>query len=573
MNTVASAPMYGWDSIPWNKVHRSVFKLQKRIYQASLNGNRKQVRKLQRLLMSSRAAKLLAVRRVSQDNSGKKTAGIDGVKSLSKRQRLRMAHNLKLTGSAKPVRRVWIDKADSDEKRPLGIPVMEDRARQTLVKEALEPEWEARFEPNTFGFRPGRSCHDAVVAIHLAITRKAKFALDADIAKCFDKIDHQALLAKVNASPSVQRQIKAWLKAGVMDGEQLFPTLEGTMQGGSISPLLANVALHGLQTIIAKAFPRREGFASPTVVFYADDFVILHADRQVIEQCAEVARAWLKPLGLELKASKTRIAHTLQKVDGKAGFDFLGFNIRQYPVGRTKSGRTSQGKLLGFKSLTKPSRKAVGKQVEKLRKILHSLKATRQEHLIYALNPVIRGWTRYYSPAASKEIFVGLDHTLYLMLAAWARRRHHGKGKRWLYRRYWSKNARGRKVFQPPSQTPQLYSHESTPIRRHVKVKGNRSPFDGDWIYWSIRRGYSPDAPPRVAKLLRRQAGCCVECGLFFRDGDALAVVYVNPYARRGKEAIHNLWLFHRHCQQQRQAEIARPTGTHDIASTNRGAG
>jgi RNA-directed DNA polymerase len=385
----------------------------------------------------------------------------------------------------------------------------------------------------------------------------------------FDRIDHQALLAKVNSSPSVQHQIKSWLKGGVMDGEQLFPTLEGVMQGGTISPLLANVALHGLQTTIAQRFRSRMGYGAPNVVFYADDFVILHADRQVIEQCAEVARAWLKPLGLELKASKTRIAHTLEKVEGKAGFDFLGFNIRQYSVGRTKSGKTTHGKLLGFKTLTKPSQKAVGKQVEKLRKIIHSSKGARQEQLIFALNPVIRGWSRYYSTAASKKIFGGLDHTLYLMLRAWAKHRHGNKGKDWYHRRYWSRNAGGRKVFQPPSQQPQLFNHGSTPIRRHVMVKGNRSPYDGDWIYWSTRRGHSLDAPPRVAKLLRRQAGCCLECGLYFRDGDAMAVAYVNPFARRGKEAIHNLWLFHRHCQERRRAEIAQLAGTHDKASTN----
>jgi len=186
MSTVAMPPMYRWDSIPWKNLHRSVWKLQKRIYRASLDGDRKKVRKLQRLLMSSRAAKLLAVRKVTQDNSGKRTAGVDGVKSLSKPQRVRMADNLSITGSAKPLRRVWIDKADSDEKRPLGIPVMEDRARQTLVKQALEPEWEARFEPNSFGFRPGRSCHDAVQAIFTVIAQKAKYVLDADIAKCLD---------------------------------------------------------------------------------------------------------------------------------------------------------------------------------------------------------------------------------------------------------------------------------------------------------------------------------------------------------------------------------------------------
>src|SRR5579862_9751029 len=187
MSTAAVPPMYGWDSIPWKSLRRTVWKLQKRIYQASLQGNWKLVRKLERLLMSSRAAKLLAVRRVTQENSGKKTAGIDGVKSLSKRQKVTMANNLRITGSAKPVRRVWIDKANSDEKRPLGIPVMEDRACQTLVKEALEPEWEARLEANSYGFRPGRSCHDAVAAIFRAITQKAKYVLDADIAKCFER--------------------------------------------------------------------------------------------------------------------------------------------------------------------------------------------------------------------------------------------------------------------------------------------------------------------------------------------------------------------------------------------------
>ena len=548
MSTVALPLMYRWDSIPWKHLRRSVWKLQKRIYQASLQGNTKLVRKLQRLLMSSRAAKLLAVRRVAQDNSGKKTAGIDGVKTLSKRQRISMAQRLSINGSAKPIRRVWIDKTDSDEKRPLGIPVMEDRACQTLVKEALEPEWEARFEPNSYGFRPGRSCHDAVAAIFSAIKQKAKYVLDADIAKCFDKIDHRALLAKVNASPSVQRQIKAWLKAGVMDGAELFPTDEGTMQGGPISPLLANIALHGLETTIVQSFPRRKGSQPPNVVRYADDFVVLHSDRQVIEQCMEVARNWLMPLGLELKASKTRLAHTSIEVDGKAGFDFLAFNIRQYFVGRHKSGKTARGELLGFKTLIKPSPKAIGKHAKRLREIIDNHKGGAQEHLIYALNPVSRGWARYHSSVASKRIFERLDHTLFLMLRPWAKRRHPNKGAKWCANRYWSRNAKGRKVFQPPSGHPQLYLHASSAIRRHVKVQGKRTPYDGDWIYWGTRRGRSPDVEPRVAKLLRKQAGRCLQCRLYFRDGDQLEVAHVNPYATRGKDAYYNLWLLHQYC-------------------------
>ncbi len=549
MSTVALPPMYGWDAIPWKKLRRSVWKLQKRIYQATLQGNRKLVRKLQRLLLSSRAAKFLAVRRVAQDNSGKKTAGVDGIRSLTKRQRLRMAQSLSLEGSAKPVRRVWIDKADSEEKRPLGIPVMTERARHTLVKEALEPEWEARFEANSYGFRPGRSCHDAVAAIFTAMVQKEKYALDADIAKCYDRIEQRALLDKVNASPSVQRQIKAWLKAGVLDGEQLFPTEEGVMQGSPLSPLLANIALHGLETSIVQSFPRRRGFSPPTVVRYADDFVVLHAERQVIEQCAEVGREWLKPLGLELKASKTRIAHTLKKVEGQAGFDFLGFNIRQYKVGKTKSGKTNRGEPLGFKTLIKPSPKAIGKHVENLRQAIDSHKAAAQEHLIHALNPVIRGWANYYSTVVSKQAFARIGHTLFLMLWAWAKYRHPNKGKKWSYSRYWRKNGEQAKVFQPPAGQPQLRQHVSTPIRRHVKVQAKRSPYDGDWLYWSTRRGRSPDVSPRVAKLLKKQRGCCIECGLYFRDGEAMEVVHINPQARIGKEAYYNLMLVHRDCQ------------------------
>lgn len=239
--STAVLPMYRWDDLPWKKFRRIVWKLQKRTYQATLRGDVKLVRKLQKLLMKSCAAKFLAVRRVAQENSGKKTAGIDGVKSLTSTQRLRMASSLGVDSKARPVRRVWIEKEDSDELRPLGIPVMRDRARQSLVKEALEPEWEARFEANSYGFRPGRSCHDAIGAIFIAISRQAKFALDADIAKCFDRISHQALLAKVNASPPVQRQLKAWLKAGVMEGGELFPSAEGTMQGGTMTPLTQKV--------------------------------------------------------------------------------------------------------------------------------------------------------------------------------------------------------------------------------------------------------------------------------------------------------------------------------------------
>src|SRR5712692_4537377 len=288
MNT-AHQPMYEWNTLPWRTIERTVFKLQKRIYQASQSGNTDLVHKLQRLLIHSWSAKCLAVRRVTQDNQGKKTAGVDGVASLEPEERLILVANLDLDAKPKPTRRVWIPKPGTDEQRPLGIPTLSDRALQALVKLALEPQWEAKFEPNSYGFRPGRSCHDAVEAIFESIKQSPKYILDADIAKCFDRIDHTALLDKINTFPQLRRTIKAWLQAGVLDGETLFPTEQGTPQGGVISPLLANIALHGMEEMVQTAFPeaRKNGKVisrTPNLIRYADDFVVCHRDLEIVQQ-------------------------------------------------------------------------------------------------------------------------------------------------------------------------------------------------------------------------------------------------------------------------------------------------
>ena len=245
MNTLETA-MYDWNKINWRKLEQSVFKLQKRIYQAACREDVKTVHKLQRLLIKSKAAAFLAVRRVAQINRGKRTAGVDGLASLTKRERLELVREIMrnpLPPNSKPVRRVWIPKPGKKEKRPLGIPVMTDRARQALAKMALEPEWEAKFEPNSYGFRPGRSCHDAAKAIYSSILQVQKYVMDADIAKCFDRINHAELLKKLGTFLVLRRAIKAWLKAGIMDDGELFPVSEGTPQGGVITPqtMLQNV--------------------------------------------------------------------------------------------------------------------------------------------------------------------------------------------------------------------------------------------------------------------------------------------------------------------------------------------
>jgi RNA-directed DNA polymerase len=224
-----------WQDMPWKKVHRRVFHLQKRIDRATQRGEVSTAHKLQKLLVKSWYARLLAVRRVTQDHRGKHTAGMDGVKSLTPHQRLALATAIRLDGQATPLRRTWMPKRGSAEKRPLGIPTQHERARQTLVRQALEPEWEAKLSPHTYGFRPGRSWWDAIGAICNQIRYRPQYTLKVDIAKCFDRIDHKALLAKTTAAPVIRRQLKAWLKAGILEDDRLSPTTAGTPQGGVIT--------------------------------------------------------------------------------------------------------------------------------------------------------------------------------------------------------------------------------------------------------------------------------------------------------------------------------------------------
>jgi RNA-directed DNA polymerase len=544
---------YEWNKLDWKRIETSVFKLQKRIYRAEQRKDVKTIRKLQKLLISSWSAKLLAVRRITQDNQGKKTAGVDGVKSLVPQQRIKLAENLSLNEKATPVRRVWIPKAGKEEMRPLGIPTIAERAKQTLVKLALEPVWEAKFEANSYGFRPGRSCWDAIGAIYLNIRLKSKWVLDADIAKCFDRINHQALLKKINASPKITRQIKAWLEAGVLDGEKLFPTKEGAPQGSSISPLLANIALDGMETIIRQAFTKSKQLKIlPVVIRYADDFVCIHEDREIVEKCQQIISEWLAKMGLELNLKKTRITHTLKKSEQEAGFNFLGFNIRQYEVGKNRSGKSAKGERLGFKTLIKPSKESVKRHLEKIGQIIRKMRPAKQEELIKELNPVIRGWTNYYSKVCSGRTFQQLSYLTWQKLYAWAISRHRNKTKKWTVSRYWKVDEGKGWDFATTDNEIRLIRHTETPIIRHAKIQSQRSPYDGDWIYWSTRRGYFPEVKPKVAKLLKRQKGKCRWCKHYLREGDLLEIDHIKP--KRGNR-YKNLQILHRHCHDVKTAQ------------------
>jgi RNA-directed DNA polymerase len=431
---------------------------------------------------------------------------VDGEVVLTPEAKARLADRIQHRAEpfkAMPVRRVYIPKRDSSKRRPLGIPVILDRCHQARVAAALEPEWEARFEPRSYGFRPGRGCHDAIEAIfHAAKGKdpKRRWALDADLAGAFDRIAHDHILAMLGSFP-VRGMIAQWLKAGVVEQGRLHRTEEGTPQGGVISPVLLNVALHGMEQAAGVRFyptgthARRVVAGCPVLVRYADDLVCLCHTRQQAEQVKARLAAWLAPRGLAFNEDKTRVV-TLQE-----GFDFLGFNVRRY-----------QGKLL-----IKPSKAAIRRIRERLREELRSLRGTNAPTVIKRLNPIIRGWAAYYRTQVSSEVFDVLDSYLWRLTYKWAIFSHANKPTTWVLTRYFGKFNKARQdrwVFGDRASGAYMHKFSWTNIVRHPIVMGVASPDDPALSeYWAGRRRKAVLPINRTARrLYKAQEGCCAIC-------------------------------------------------------------
>ena len=505
-----------WDAVNWAVHEQNVARLRQRIFTASRDGDLAKVRNLQKMMLRSWSCTLLACRQVTQRNAGRRTAGIDRVVALDGPARMAMAreaHRTARSWQPLPVRRVYVPKANGKQ-RPLGIPVLLDRCHQARVKQALEPEWEARFEARSYGFRPGRCCQDAAMALYNTLKGKSRrtWILDADLTAAFDKIDHSFLLGQLGTFPA-RDMIAGWLKAGVFEaGKGFAPTEEGTPQGGVLSPLLLNVALHGLEEAAGVRYrsdPARAGWvndSTPAVTRYADDFTACCHSRQQAESVREKLAGWLAERGLSLNEDKTRIVHLSE------GFDFLGWNFRRYPNG---------------KLLIKPSRAAVRKHRQRLASETRRLRGSNAAAVIAALNPVIRGWTAYHRGQVSKETFNSLGRYTWQLTYKWARWTHPGKGARWTTGRYYGKFCPARDdkwVFGDRETGRYLLKHEWTGIQRHVMVRDRASPDDPDLAgYWgNRRRRHGPPLDAGTLALLGRQRNRCPACGTMLIDAHRL---------------------------------------------------
>ena len=497
-----------WDHVDWRRHEEQVRRLRGRIFKAVQEGDWPLARNVQKLMLRSWSSTLVSVRQVTQRNTGRRTAGIDGLVALTSQARAEVAVQVHASiGSHQPspVRRVYIAKAREKTKmRPLGIPVILDRCHQARVRNALEPEWEARFEPRSYGFRPGRGCHDAIESLFSTLHGKSKrvWILDADLAGAFDRISHGHLLEMLGGFPA-REMIAGWLKAGVFEaGKGFAPTGEGTPQGGVISPLLLNIALHGLEEAAGVRYRGgihartvRDGY--PALTRYADDLVVCCHSRQQAEQVKARLAGWLEPRGLAFNEAKTRI------IPLSEGFDFLGFNLRRYPNG---------------KLLIKPGAMAIKRFRSRLAKEFRALRGANVAAVLAKIVPITRGWVAYYRTVVSSGVFHALTDYLWKLTYKWARWSHQNKPKRWIAGQYFGKFNKFRNdrwVFGDRDTGAYLPKPAWTDIVRHTLVKGGASPDDpGLAGYWAQRRQkVKPPLDSSTVRLLSRQDGRCSLCG------------------------------------------------------------
>jgi RNA-directed DNA polymerase len=531
-----------WDQMHWPIVHDHVRRLQTRIAQATREQDWRRVKALQRFLVNSFSAKVLAVKRVSE-NDGKRTPGVDRETWTTPEAKWQAIQRLGSRGlRPQPLRRVYIPKRGGTKMRPLGIPTMTIRAQQALHLLGLEPVAETRADPHSYGFRRCRGTQDAIERVFKLLAQKgsAPWILEGDIKGCFDNFGHGWLEGHI---PMDRKVLRDWLKAGYVESGKLFPTEAGTPQGGLASPTIANIALDGLEAVLAERFGQTRSALERNrvrLVRYADDFVITGNSKELLEhEVKSCVEGFLAERGLELSKDKTLITHISE------GFDFLGQNVRKY-----------DGKLL-----IKPSGQNVATFLESVREVIRVNRSVKQETLIHLLNLKIRGWANYHRHVVSKETYVKVDYHIWRALWRWARRRHSRKSCRWVRQRYFRTQGHRHWVFAAQTRgydgTPRtlsLFSASSTRIVRHVGVKADANPFDPAWdSYFAVRQ--STRMLERLQgrgfpnRLWQQQQGKCPGCGQLIVEDDRWVMKPVVPFKVGGTRSLANLKMLHSTCQ------------------------
>ena len=494
----------GWTSIDWNKAEDAVKKLQARIVKAQKAGKWNKVKALQWTLTHSFYAKALAVKRVTS-NQGKNTSGVDKVRWSSDTAKYKAIDTLRRRGyNPLPLRRVHIKKSNG-KLRPLGIPTMKDRAMQALYAMALEPIAETSGDNFSYGFRKGRSTADAMVRIHTLLSRRIspEWVLEGDIKGCFDHISHEWLLANI---PMDKAMLKKWLRCGFVFNGELFPTEEGTPQGGIISPILANMTLDGIQDLLASKFPvtiknGKEVRHKINLVRYADDFIVTGDSKEILrDKVKPLIAEFLAERGLTLSGEKTLVTHA------DDGFDFLGFNVRRY-----------NGTLL-----TKPSKDRVKKFTAKIKEVIKRNASSTQHDLIYTLNPIIKGWGEYYQFSAATETYRKVDNAIFQKIWRWCLRRHHNKGLGWIKNRYFHKIGNRDWVFSTEesgrNKQCSLISLTNTKIKKYPQLKAAYNPYDPAWDDYTEQRAvikmkFSLKGRKSLIYMWEKQERKCPLCG------------------------------------------------------------